>query len=140
MLLQDHAGAQVDLRDLRGVPHGVVLLPGAFTPVCSAELAALDAVWEGHGARGVPVLAVSCDSPPVLAAWREAEGVRMPLLSDFWPHGALSRSLAAFDEATGRSRRTTAVFGADGQVVWRDDAAPGRARDMARLAAALGHL
>ncbi|UYG16213.1 redoxin domain-containing protein [Brachybacterium huguangmaarense] len=141
-VLVSHEGADVDLADLAGVPHAMVLFPGAFTPTCTRELSALDALWQELGEQGVavPVLAVACDAPPVLAAWREAEGVGVPLLSDFWPHGALSRELDAFDESTGRARRTSVVIGADGQVAWRDDAPPGAARDMARLAAVLRDL
>lgn len=139
-VLLSHEGAEVDLADLAGVPHAIVFLPGAFTPTCTRELSMLDALWQELGEQGVPVLVVACDAPPVLVAWREAEGVRLPLLSDFWPHGALARELGALDERTGRARRTSLVFGADGQVSWRDDAAPGGARDMARLAAALGDL
>lgn len=138
--LIDHGGGVVDLADLAGVRHAIVLLPGAFTPVCTRELPGIEHLWRRAGRRGMPVLAVSCDGPAVLAAWREAEGITMPLLSDFWPHGRLARELSALDEATGRCRRTSAVIGADGAVAWREESATGAARDLGRLAAALGDL
>ena len=32
------------------------------------------------------------------AAWADADGLNFPLLSDFWPHGAVTRSFEVFDE------------------------------------------
>lgn len=138
--LVDHDGGALDLDELQGVAHAVVLLPGAFTPVCTSELPAIEGVWREAGERGIPVLVVTCDAPAVLAAWREAEGLELPLLSDFWPHGALARSLGAFDETTGRPQRTSVVRDADGREIWRDAASPGSARDLGRLAAVLRDL
>lgn len=136
-MLTVHDGASVDLADLAGVRHAIVLLPGAFTPVCTRELPAIDALWRRAGEADAPVLAVACDAPPVLAAWRDAEGVALPLLSDFWPHGALAQALDAFDATTGRCRRTSVVIDESGAVAWRDDAEAGRERDMDELARAL---
>lgn len=138
--LEDHLGGTVDLADLAGVGHVVVFLPGAFTPVCSRELPGVEALWRLAGEKGIPLLGVTCDPPAVLSAWRRAEGIEMPLLSDFWPHGALARRLDAFDEQTGRCRRTSVVIGPDGQVRWRDEAEPGSPRDLGRVAAALRDL
>lgn len=135
--LQDHDGGTFDLTELDGIRHAIVLLPGAFTPVCTAELAGIARLWRTAGAQGLPVLALACDFPPVLAAWRRAEGVELPLLSDAWPHGAVSRSLDAFDEATGRARRTSLVIDADGSVIWREDASAAEVRDADRVARAL---
>lgn len=140
MLLVDHEGGTVDLDDLTGIAHALVLLPGAFTPVCTQELPAIDALWREAGERGVPVLTVACDAPAVLAAWRQAKGVQLPLLSDFWPHGGLARSLGAFDEVAGRCRRTSLVIGADGGALWRDDAEAGAVRDLDGLARVLADL
>ncbi|GAB2548834.1 redoxin domain-containing protein [Brachybacterium huguangmaarense] len=138
-MLTAHDGASVDLADLAGVRHAIVLLPGAYTPVCTRELPAIEALWHraGRSGTGVPVLAVACDAPSVLAAWRDAEGVELPLLSDFWPHGALARQLDAFDATTGRCRRTSIVIDESGAATWRDDAEAGRERDMDELARAL---
>lgn len=140
MRLHDHSGGDVELAELSSTAYAVVFLPGAFTPVCTSELPAVEQVWEEAGSRGIPVLVVTCDAPPALTAWRTAEGLRMPLISDFWPHGALSQALGAFDDATGRARRVSVVIDAHGGEVWRDEAAPGGSRDMTRLAEALRDL
>lgn len=135
--LVDHNGGTLACNELLGVRWGVLLLPGAFTPVCTRELPGIQALWRSMGARGIPIVVVTCDTPPVLAAWRRAEGIEMALHSDFWPHGRLCRALDAFDERTGCSRRSSAVIDPDGSVRWQETAAPGEVRDLDRLAAAL---
>lgn len=137
---QDHDGGTVDLDDLAGVRHVLIFLPGAFTPVCTAEPPGIDALWRRAGERGVPVLAIACDTAPVLAAWRRAEEVDVPPLSDAWPHGAVSKTFDAFDARTGRSCRASLVIDADGRIAWREDASPEVGRDPDRVARALGVL
>ena len=67
------------------------------------------------------VLAVSCDPTYSLRSWADADGLNFPLLSDFWPHGEVTRSYGVFDEARGlsatlvvrrRPRRPDALGGA----------------------------
>ena len=116
-------------------PRGVWLafLPGAFTPVCTGELAWLGELAEQWVPHGVAVRVVACDSAPVLR--RVAEDLGLPeqltLLSDFWPHGAACRAYGAFDAQTGRARRTSVLLDADGAEVGRVEAAPGQARSRA---------
>lgn len=138
--LIDHEGGEVPLAELDGTPVLFVLLPGAFTPVCTAELPGIQQLWQRAGALAVPTLTLSCDAPPVLAAWREAERLDLPLLSDFWPHGAVCRALDAFDEVSGRSTRTAVLLDAERRVRARVDAEAGRPRDLDQLAAALKDL
>lgn len=136
--LCDHEGGDLALEELEVTRYCIVLLPGAFTPVCTEELPGIDELWQRFGEVEIPVLAVSCDSAPVLAAWRESAGIRMPLLSDYWPHGALARALGAFDERTGRCRRESMIVRSDGRIEHRLPAPQGGgARDLDRLAQVL---
>ena len=63
------------------------------------------------------VLGISIDTVPTIKAWAKSlGGISYPLLSDFWPHGEVSRSYGVFREATplaGASER--AVFVVDGK-------------------------
>ncbi|MGQ4568356.1 redoxin domain-containing protein [Dermabacteraceae bacterium P9123] len=135
--LRDHFGGAFSLDSLSGVAHAFVFLPGAFTPVCTAEIGELDGYAKQLANEGMPVFGISCDSPQVLNHWREQTGIALPLLSDFWPHGEFSRAFNAFNEEDGRSRRVSLVRGPHGCVTWRDEAPLSEARNMARLASAL---
>ena len=106
--LSDHEGERVVL----------LFFPGAFTRVCTDELCSVsDALHDFDGAH---VVGISTDAPPVLAEFRRANGLKMPLLSD---HDAdVSATYGAkYDDflEAGFSRiakRAAFVVGADGTV------------------------
>lgn len=110
----------------------VVFFPAAFTPVCHGELDDLRSV-----ADDVVVLAISCDSMYVLRALADAEGIRYPLLSDFWPHGDVARAYGAFDHTTGMARRVSALVDREGAVAARWESPAGQPRDPADYLRAL---
>jgi glutaredoxin len=65
----------------------------------------------------VQVLGISIDHIPCLVAWAESlGGITYPLLSDFWPHGAVARQYSVLRNE-GRSER--AIFIIDPQGVIR---------------------
>lgn len=53
----------------------------------------------------------------------------MPLLSDFWPHGAVSRAYGVFNQERGRSNRATFILDAEGIVRFIDVHKPGEVPD-----------
>ena len=59
----------------------------------------------------VQVVAVSCDPVFTLRAFADADGLTFPLLSDFWPHGAVASSYDVFDAERGCARRSTSTEG-----------------------------
>lgn len=112
----------------------LVFLPGAFTPVCTSELAWLSTMAVDLASERVAVRVLACDSAPVLRRVRADLGLAEPLvlLSDFWPHGAAARALDAFDPGTGRARRVSVLLDARGAEVGRVVAAPGEPRTRAQ--------
>jgi glutaredoxin len=65
----------------------------------------------------VQVLGISVDHKPCLVAWAESlGGITYPLLSDFWPHGAVARKYGVLRN-DGKSER--AIFIVDSQGVIR---------------------
>lgn len=64
------------------------------------------------------ILAVSNDSPFTLRVFAEQEGLEYPLLSDFWPHGAVSTAYGVFDAEKGCAVRGTFVIDKAGVVRW----------------------
>ena len=66
---------------------------------------------------------------PSLHAWAEQQGYQFPLLSDFWPHGAVARSYGVFHEQAGMAVRGTFLVDRDGVVRFAEVNGPGEARD-----------
>jgi peroxiredoxin len=139
--LRDQHGQDQSLAARQGLRNVLlVFYPFAFTGVCTGELRALSenaASWE---ASGCDVLAVSCDSVPSLRAFADQEGFTLPLLSDFWPHGAVSAEYGAFDEKLGAAGRSTYLIDRGGIVRWTVRTAIPDAREITDYAKALADL
>ncbi|WML80178.1 peroxiredoxin [Streptomyces sp. VNUA74] len=118
--LKDNHGATVRLSEFRGHKNVVLLFyPFAFTGVCTGELCEVRDNLPQFVDRDTQVLAVSNDSIHTLRVFGEQEGLEYPLLSDFWPHGEVSRSYGVFDEDKGCAVRGTFVIDREGVVRWR---------------------
>jgi glutaredoxin len=73
--------------------------------------------FEGYSTQ---VLGISVDSVPSLKAWAESlGGISYPLLSDFWPHGAVAQRYGVLRE-DGRSERALFVVDREGIVRYVD--------------------
>lgn len=60
---------------------------------------------------------MSVDSQFALRTWAVGMGgVRHPLLTDFWPHGEVSRKLGIFNEDSGITMRALLIIDPDGVV------------------------
>jgi mycoredoxin-dependent peroxiredoxin len=125
--LRDQHGAEVRLGafhsspDASGEARNVVLVfyPYAFTGVCTSELAALGKRLAEFEALSASVVAVSCDSMYSQRVFAEREGLTFPLLSDFWPHGAVASAYGVFDAERGCALRGTFVIDRTGAVRWQ---------------------
>jgi glutaredoxin len=74
--------------------------------------------FEGYNTQ---VLGISVDHIPCLKAWAESlGGISYPLLSDFWPHGAVAQLYGAFREHQGKSERALFVIDKQGIVRYVD--------------------
>lgn len=139
--LPDQHGRPVRLADLHGRANVVlVFFPHVFTPLCDGELGALRDAEPDIVGDDVALLAVSCDPTEALRVFAEQHGIGYPLLSDFWPHGEVSRAYGAFFEPRGFPLRATFVIDRGGVVRWRVVNSPGDARDVGDYRAALDRL
>jgi peroxiredoxin len=117
--LRDQHGTPVRLSAFRGTRHVLlVFYPYAFSRVCTGELTALRDAWPELDGEGRAVLAVSCDAMFSLRAFAEADRLPFPLLSDFWPHGAVASAYGVLDPDRGCARRSTFVVDRDGRIAW----------------------
>ncbi len=130
--LRDQHGQSVTLSSFRGQRHVIVMFyPFAFSGVCTGELCAVRDSLPQFASDDVQLLAVSCDPMFALRAFGEAERLDFPLLSDFWPHGAVASAYDVFDSGGGFSSRSTFIVDREGAVRWTVHNAMPEARDLA---------
>jgi mycoredoxin-dependent peroxiredoxin len=117
--LRDQFGQDVTLSSYAGTKAVLLLFyPAAFSGVCTGEMAGVRDRLDEFLTFDTEVLAVSTDPVYALRVFADSDGLNFPLLSDFWPHGAVSQSYDVFDEARGTARRSSYVIGRDGRVSW----------------------
>ena len=126
--LPDQDKQVVSLAELRGTPALLVFYPFAFSGICTGELCQLRDELSTYSAAGVRVFAISTDPVFSLKAFREKEGYEFPLLSDFWPHGAVAQAYGVFNEKAGMALRGTFLIDTEGMVAFAEVNQPGDAR------------
>lgn len=128
--LRDQNNEQVTLSSFRGTRAVlIVFYPLAFTGICTGELCAVRDDLSTFQNDDVQVLTISVDSPYAHKIFSEREGYEFPLLSDFWPHGAVAQSYGAFNEIAGIANRGTFLVDKDGIVRFAELNSPGEGRD-----------
>jgi peroxiredoxin len=126
--LKDYNKQDVSLSSLLGQkPVLLVFYPFAFSGICTGELCQLRDDFASFD--GVQVVGVSVDTPFSLKKWAEQEGYQFPLLSDFWPHGAVAQQYGVFNEKAGMANRGTFLIDKTGVVRFAEVNQPGEARD-----------
>src|SRR5262245_60749476 len=104
--LKDQDGNDVSLSSFRGDQNVVIVFyPFTFTGVCQGELCSLRDDLSEYQHAQAQVLAISCDSRHAQKQWSEQQGFTFPVLSDFWPHGAVARAYDVFNEQLGCANR-----------------------------------
>ena len=74
--------------------------------------------FEGYNTQ---VLGISVDHIPCLKAWAESlGGISYPLLSDFWPHGAIADEWGVLRHDEGKSERALFIIDKEGIVRYVD--------------------
>jgi len=111
-----HDRTTVSRHDLAGRKSLVVFIPFPFTRTCEAEMCAIRDQRAQLNGLDANVVAVTCDTVAVNRRWAEENDFSFPVLSDFWPHGEVSRAYQTFNEALGVADRSTFVLDADGIV------------------------
>ena len=139
--LNDQTRSPVTLSDFRGKKHVLlVFYPLAFSGVCTGELCTLRDSIDSFRSDEVETLAISVDSSAATAAFAAKEGYEFPLLSDFWPHGAVADRYGVFDAEKGLALRGTFLIDKEGIVRFVETNPIPDARDQQRWRDALGEL
>ncbi|HET9877110.1 MAG TPA: peroxiredoxin [Mycobacterium sp.] len=107
----------------------LVFFPLAFTGICQGELDQLRDQLPSYVNDDSVALAISVGPPPTHKVWATESGFLFPVLSDFWPHGAVSQAYGVFNDETGFANRGTFVIDRSGTIRFAEMKQPGEARD-----------
>ena len=87
------SGEKIRLSQYRGKKNVVIsFVPAAFTPVCSDQWPGYNMAHQLFEDHDAILLGITVDNIPTLFAWTRQMGSELwfPVLSDFWPHGAVA--------------------------------------------------
>lgn len=116
--LPDTPDSRLRLADQRGHPVVLVFYPADWSPVCGDEVTLFNEVLPEFERFGATLLGISVDGVWCHRAFKEARHLRFPLLADFEPKGAISRTYGAYRSDEGVSERALFVIDADGVIRW----------------------
>lgn len=78
---------------------------------------------------------------PSLKAWAEQlGGIPFPLLSDYWPHGAVGQAYGVFNQERGMDARSAFIVDGTGKIRWAKVYEPGTIPESPELLAELKKL
>jgi mycoredoxin-dependent peroxiredoxin len=139
--LRDQFGQDIRLSSYAGQKSvALVFFPWAFSNVCTGEMAGIRDRLAEFMTFGSEVLAISCDPTYSLRVFADADGLNFPLLSDFWPHGAVASSYGVFDGERGVATRSSFIVDKGGIVRWSVHNQMPDERDLDEHVAQLQHL
>ncbi len=116
--LTDQNGQDFRLSDCRGKRVLLSFHPLAWTPVCARQMQLLDKSKKALDKLNALAVGVSIDSVPSKAAWAKTLKIRNTrLLADFWPHGAIAKSLGILREE-GFSERANVIVDEAGKILF----------------------
>jgi peroxiredoxin len=111
------AGERISLSQYRGKKNVVLsFVPAAWTPVCSDQWPGYNIVKDIFDRHDAVLLGITVDNIPTLFAWTNQMGTLwFPVLSDFWPHGAVAGRYGVL-RSDGTSERALVVIDKKGII------------------------
>ena len=138
--LKNQHGEDISLSSLRGKNVVLVFFPFAFSGICTGELCEIRDNFGDFAELDAEVLAVSCDHFFSNRAFADRDGYEFSILSDFWPHGDVSRAYGTFNDDAGAPNRGTYVIDGEGVVRWLVVQGIGDARNLDDVRTALADI
>lgn len=114
--LRDQNKELVSLESFKGRKTLVVFIPFPFTGICDSEGCAIRDGLGALEAMDANVVVITAHSIPTNAKWAAENSFQFPVLSDYWPHGEVSRAYGVFNDTVGVATRSTFVLDAEGIV------------------------
>jgi peroxiredoxin (alkyl hydroperoxide reductase subunit C) len=119
--LSSVSGEKVSLSRFRGKKNVVLsFVPAAWTPVCSDQWPGYNIAKDIFSRYDAILLGMTVDNLPTLFAWTNQMGqLWFPVLSDFWPHGAVAKRYGVL-RSDGVSERALFVIDKAGIIRYID--------------------
>jgi peroxiredoxin len=115
------SGNTAALNEYKGKKNVVLsFVPAAWTPVCSDQWPGYNLLKEIFDRHNTILIGITVDNIPTLYAWtREMGELWFPVLSDFWPHGAVSKKYGVL-RSNGVAERALFVIDKKGIIRYID--------------------
>ncbi|MCX5837626.1 MAG: redoxin domain-containing protein [Deltaproteobacteria bacterium] len=135
--LKDQNGQDFTLAGCKGKRVLLSFHPLAWTPVCALQMQSLEKSQKALDKLNTAAVGLSIDAVPCKAAWAKNLKIKNTrLLSDFWPHGGVAKSLGIL-RAEGFSERANIIVDEAGKVMFVKVYPIRQLPDMAEILAAL---
>lgn len=111
------AGGHVSPGQFKGEKNLVIsFIPAAWTPVCSDQWPGYNIAHPLFESHDAVLLGISVDSLATLFSWTRAmNNLWFPVLSDFWPHGAVAQSFGVL-RSDGMAERAIIIVDKQGII------------------------
>jgi len=115
------SGEKVSLSQYLGKKNVVLsFVPAAWTPVCSDQWPGYNIAKDIFEQNNAILLGITVDNIPTLFAWTNQMGkLWYPVLSDFWPHGAVAKRYGVL-RTNGASERALFIIDKKGIIRYID--------------------
>ena len=115
------SGEKVSLNQFQGKKNvALSFVPAAWTPVCSDQWPGYNITKDIFNQFDAILLGITVDNIPTLFAWTNQMGkLWFPVLSDFWPHGAVAKRYGVL-RSNGVSERALFVIDKKGTIRYID--------------------
>lgn len=115
------SGEKVSLGQYLGKKNVVIsFVPAAWTPVCSDQWPGYNLIKDIFDKNDATLIGITVDNIPTLYAWTgEMGNLWFPVLSDFWPHGAVAKKYGVL-RSNGVSERALFVIDKKGIIRYID--------------------
>jgi peroxiredoxin len=108
----------VSLSEFRNRPVILAFYPADWSPVCGDQMALYNEILPEFQRLDAELLGISVDGVWCHLAFARDRALRLPLLSDFEPKGAVAKLYGVYREQDGTSERALFVIDGDGVIRW----------------------
>lgn len=117
--LKDQDGNKVNISSFLGKKILLSFHPLAWTSICAEQMKDLEKNYEEFLKYNTIPLGISVDPVPTKKAWAEHLGLKnLKILSDFWPHGDVSKLYGIFRDKEGFSERANILIDENGKIIF----------------------